>query len=92
MDDRPHLDCPDCGEPLFPATIRGCYADDDCEEGGEYIEHDMTCRCGSCDWGWLETFEPTTCDCGARCTVEVSEEDRAYAHLVAVEVPDEVEP
>lgn len=49
MDDRPYLDCPDCGEPLFPASG------------------------------------------GARCTVEV-DEDRAYAHLVAVEVPDEAEP
>ena len=75
-DSVPFLDCPECSEPLFPATARGFT--DDFEE---YIDHPLECRCGLCDWGWCETFEPTTCACGARCTVEV-DEDRAYPHLV----------
>lgn len=86
MDNRAYLDCPDCGEPLFPATARS-FIDD----YGKYIDHPDECRCGMCDWGWCETCEPAACDCGAHCTVEV-DEDRAYAHLVAVEVPDEAEP
>lgn len=82
----PFLDCPECGEPLFPATARG-FTDD----YGEYIDHPAECRCGECDWWWWETFELTACACGARCTVDV-DEDRAYAHLVDVVRVDGVTP
>ena len=86
MDNRPYLGCADCGEPLFPATTRGRF-----DRDGNYIQHADSCCCRWCEWLWLEDAVPVRCDCGAHCTVEV-DEDRAYAHLVAVEVPDEVEP
>lgn len=85
MYDRPYLDCPDCGEPLFPTSGRGRT-----DVHGNFVEHPDACRCRWCDWVWWETIEPTACDCGARCTVEV-DENRAYVHLVAVEVPDGAE-
>jgi hypothetical protein len=50
----------------------------DCPECGEPL-FQATAWC-SFGWGWCETFEVTTCQCGARCTVNV-DEDRAYVHL-----------
>ena len=74
--DTPHLDCPNCGEPLFPATGRGLWN----EETEEFNEHREACGCDQCDWVWHED-EEATCECGARCIVDV-DEDRAWVREV----------
>lgn len=75
--DRPLLDCPNCGEPLIPASGRGGWDDD-----GDFVEHGEGCRCPWCEWVWHDDAEPVRCKCGALVKVAIDDE-----HAYATEVP-----
>lgn len=72
----PVLDCPDCGRGLIPAQTRGRTDDD-----GNYIEHNILCRCRWCDWTWWDDGERFECSCGSVARVHI-DDDHAYAREV----------
>jgi hypothetical protein len=72
----PHIDCPKCGESLFPATNRGRHDDD-----GNYIPHRIECRCRWCDWIWFDDVAPVRCECGAVVGIDC-DDNEAHAKLI----------
>jgi len=69
--DTPHLGCPLCGAPLFPAR-RGVFSDH------EFAEHRPECRCRHCGPMWIDEAAPLAC-CGVLWRVEC---DDGHAYVV----------
>lgn len=76
MSPAPYLDCPECSEPLFPATRRGRH-----DEDRNFIRHRDECRCRWCQWIWFDNVAPVTCACGAVVGIDCEDGD-ATAKLI----------